>query len=111
MAALAGPLVPLRSQKRSAAMLVLSRQEHQELVIDPRDCPFDEQGLIRIVLVGVCGNRVRLGVEAPAKVRVDRLEVYEQRQRELGGVFERRDNRIDASDREILAAHRQEQVA
>ena len=47
-------------------MLVLTRKEGQEIVID---------GRIRITVLTVEGNRVRVGVTAPAEVRVDRAEV------------------------------------
>ena len=51
-------------------MLVLSRRVGEKIVID--DC-------IQLTVVGVDGKRVRLGVTAPPWVRVDRLEVHEQR--------------------------------
>ena len=50
-------------------MLVLTRQHGQEIVIG---------GNIRIVVVDVRGDRVRLGIEAPPSVRVDRLEIHER---------------------------------
>ena len=51
-------------------MLVLTRRVGEQIVIG-RD--------IRITVVDVGGNKVRLGVTAPAEVRVDRQEVHEQR--------------------------------
>jgi carbon storage regulator len=51
-------------------MLVLSRRVGEEIVID---------GNIRVVIVAVQGNKVRIGVEAPANVPVDRLEIHERR--------------------------------
>ena len=51
-------------------MLVLSRRIGEEIVID---------GQIRVVVVAVRGDRVRLGICAPATVRVDRQEVHERR--------------------------------
>ena len=54
-------------------MLVLTRKNGQEIVID---------GHIRITIVSVKGDRVRLGVTAPRQVRVDREEVH-HRVREL----------------------------
>lgn len=44
-------------------MLVLTRKAVQEIEID---------GRIRITIVAAKGNRVRIGVIAPAPVRVDR---------------------------------------
>jgi carbon storage regulator len=51
-------------------MLVLSRRVGEEIVID---------GQIRIVVAAAKGDRVRLGICAPATVRVDRQEVRERR--------------------------------
>jgi carbon storage regulator len=51
-------------------MLVLSRHIGEEIVIG------DE---IRVTVVAVQGDRVRLGITAPRSVPVDRLEVYERR--------------------------------
>ena len=46
-------------------MLVLSRKVGEEIVI---------AGTIRVTVVAVVGDRVRLGVQAPSEVRVDREE-------------------------------------
>jgi len=51
-------------------MLVLSRQLGEEVVID---------GSIRVSIVAVKGDRVRIGIAAPPSVAVDRQEVYERR--------------------------------
>jgi carbon storage regulator len=51
-------------------MLVLSRRVGEEIVIDSN---------IRVVIVAVQGNKVRIGVEAPPNVPVDRLEIHERR--------------------------------
>jgi carbon storage regulator len=51
-------------------MLVLTRRINEEIVID---------GNIRIRVLDSHHDRVRLGVSAPADVRVDRLEVAQQR--------------------------------
>ncbi len=47
-------------------MLVLSRRTQEELVIDDR---------IRIVVLGIQGQRVRLGIEAPSDVVIRRAEI------------------------------------
>ena len=49
-------------------MLVLSRKKNESIVIN------DD---IRIVVVEIRGDKVRLGVEAPKEVPVHRHEVYE----------------------------------
>ena len=47
-------------------MLVLSRKSGESIVID---------GDIRLTIVKVAGNRVRLGIEAPSDVTVTRSEL------------------------------------
>jgi carbon storage regulator len=55
-------------------MLILSRRVGESIVI---------AGDITVVVVGINNGQVRLGVEAPAAVTVDRQEVHERRQRDL----------------------------
>lgn len=54
-------------------MLVLTRHVGEELVI---------AGNIFIRVVAIEGNKVRVGIEAPRSVRVDREEVHRRRQAE-----------------------------
>lgn len=54
-------------------MLVLSRQRDESIIIG------DD---IRITIVDIRGDKVRLGIEAPNSVPVHRQEVYEAIQRE-----------------------------
>ena len=49
-------------------MLVLSRKKNESIVINND---------IRIVIVEIRGDKVRLGVEAPREVPVHRREVYD----------------------------------
>jgi carbon storage regulator len=51
-------------------MLVLTRRSGEEIVI---------AGNIRVTVLEVHGQLVRLGIQAPRSVRVDRLEVHERR--------------------------------
>jgi len=51
-------------------MLVLGRKENQRLIID---------GNIVITVVRVAGGNVRLGIEAPAEVSIQRVEIVEAR--------------------------------
>lgn len=53
-------------------MLVLSRKKNESIVINHD---------ITIVVVGIRGDKVRLGIEAPKLVRVHRREVYDAIQR------------------------------
>lgn len=54
-------------------MLVLSRKKDEVLCIGDN---------IRLVIVEVRGDKVRLGVEAPREIEVDRLEVRESKIRD-----------------------------
>ena len=56
-------------------MLVLSRHKGEEIVIS------DD---IKIVVVEIRGDKVRLGIEAPANVPVHRREVFEAIKRKQG---------------------------
>jgi carbon storage regulator len=51
-------------------MLVLSRRVGDEIIID---------GRIRVRITAVKGDRVRLGIEAPPDVSVDREEIHRRR--------------------------------
>ena len=51
-------------------MLFLTRRVGEEIVIG---------GDIRVTVVAIKGDRVRIGVSAPDFVRVDRQEVHERR--------------------------------
>jgi carbon storage regulator len=54
-------------------MLVLSRQRDQSIMIG------DD---VKITIVDVRGDKVRLGIEAPKEIPVHRMEIYEAIQRE-----------------------------
>ena len=58
-------------------MLVLSRYKDQSIYIG------DD---IVITVVDVRGDRIRIGIEAPANVPVHRQEIYEAIKREQGGM-------------------------
>lgn len=49
-------------------MLCLSRKRNEEIVID---------GRIRVIVLGLDGEKVRLGIEAPPEIPVHRREVYD----------------------------------
>ncbi len=55
-------------------MLILTRRPHESIRLGSR---------IRITVLGFKGNQVRIGIEAPADVMVDREEVWERKQQEL----------------------------
>jgi len=56
-------------------MLVLSRRVGEEIVIGDN---------IRLTVLAVHGDRVRLGILAPKEVVVDRQEVHEKRRNAVG---------------------------
>jgi carbon storage regulator len=53
-------------------MLVLSRKANEAIIINDS---------IRVTVLGIKGDRVRLGIEAPREVTVDRAEVHDRRVR------------------------------
>jgi carbon storage regulator len=61
-------------------MLVLSRKVNEVLVINYGDIQF------RVCVTEIRGDKVKIGVEAPLEVRVDRLEVWEAKLRNNGVV-------------------------
>jgi carbon storage regulator len=68
-------------------MLVLSRKRNETIVID---------GDIRITVVDIRGNQVRLGIEAPDSVRIVRQELCERTGTGREGL--QRDDREPAAD-------------
>jgi carbon storage regulator len=58
---------------KEPAMLVLSRERDESIVIGDN---------IVVTIVDVRGDKVRLGIQAPAEIPVHRQEVYEAIQRE-----------------------------
>ena len=50
-------------------MLILTRQENQSIIID---------GNIAIMVIEIRGDKVKLGIEAPQNVPVNRNEVQER---------------------------------
>ena len=55
-------------------MLVLTRHSGEQLVIGES---------IVVTVVAIEGNKVRLGIQAPRSVRVDRKEVHDRRVAEM----------------------------
>ena len=55
-------------------MLVLSRKLNESIIIDD---------VIKITIVEIRGDKIRLGIEAPKHVAVHRREVYDAIQRQL----------------------------
>jgi carbon storage regulator len=57
-------------------MLILTRRCAESLIIG--------EGEITITVLGVKGNQVRLGVDAPKEVTVHREEIYQRIRKEKG---------------------------
>jgi carbon storage regulator len=55
-------------------MLVLTRRWGEEIVIGDN---------IRVRILHIENNQIRIGIAAPPWVRVDRMEIHERRQAEL----------------------------
>jgi carbon storage regulator len=54
-------------------MLILTRRPQESIRLGAR---------IRITVLGFKGNQVRIGIEAPTEVSIDREEVWERKQQE-----------------------------
>jgi carbon storage regulator len=55
-------------------MLILTRKVGETLMID--------DDLVKVTVLGIRGNQVRIGVDAPKSVAVHREEIYQRIQRE-----------------------------
>jgi carbon storage regulator len=75
-------------QIKESAMLVLSRQRDESIIIGDN---------IVVTIVDIRGDKVRLGINAPNEIPVHRQEVYEAIQRE-----NQRASRLDPKDTQML---------
>jgi len=50
-------------------MLVLSRRQNESIIVNH---------VVRVTVMGIRGNQVRLGIEAPRGIRVHRQEIQER---------------------------------
>lgn len=56
-------------------MLVLSRKKHEKIIINDN---------ITITIVEIRGDKIRIGIDAPREMRVDREEIWLQIQEHKG---------------------------
>jgi carbon storage regulator len=57
------------SERNGQTMLVLTRKKNESIVIND---------VIKVTVVEIRGDKVRLGIEAPREIDVHRQEVYDQ---------------------------------
>ena len=57
-------------------MLVLSRKKDETIIINDN---------IRVMVVEIRGDKVRLGIQAPPNIRIDREEIHQKRNRATTG--------------------------
>jgi carbon storage regulator len=67
------PAAPAAESEKEPAMLVLSRQRDESIMIGDN---------IVVTIVDIRGDKVRLGITAPTEIPVHRQEIYEAIQRE-----------------------------
>lgn len=61
-------------------MLIVSRQRDQKVIVET------SPGVtVSVQIIDIRGDKVRVGIEAPKSMRVDREEVYARRAAELAG--------------------------
>lgn len=60
------------SNGKESAVLILSRKVDEDILIG---------GLVTVRVVEIRGDKVRLGIDAPPQVTVDRREVWESKKR------------------------------
>src|SRR5262245_24583242 len=58
-----------KATRREKTMLVLTRRVGEEIVIG---------GENRVIVTAVRGDRIRIGIDAPPSVRVDRQEIHQR---------------------------------
>jgi carbon storage regulator len=76
-------------------MLVLTRKKNESIVIND---------VIRVTVVDIRGDKVRLGIEAPRDIEVHRQEVYELIHGKLGAKNEEQEKEPSEPERSTESA-------
>lgn len=61
-------------------MLVLTRNPGESIIIGNKE--------VKVIVLGVRGNQVRIGFEAPPEIIIHREEIYQRIQKETGAIIE-----------------------
>jgi carbon storage regulator len=77
-------------------MLVLSRRQSETIVIGDN---------IRVQVLEISGGRVRLAIEAPEEVSVDREEIWKRKQLERRALYGTPSSVGRAADRLLASVH------
>ncbi len=65
-------------------MLILTRQIGQAIVIG-------ENGEVKLTIISKQGNKVRVGIEAPKEIAVNREEIFKAKKQDQNAVSEKSD--------------------
>ena len=79
-------------------MLILTRRPHESIRVGTR---------VRITVLGFKGSQVRLGIEAPADVSVDREEIWERKQQEQEALAKDSVPTLDRKSTRLNSSHNQ----
>ena len=86
-------------------MLVLTRKREESVVIGSSD---DPQGVMKVIVLSIHGNRVKLGFDLDAGIEVERLEVWHHKH---GGVLTERTIPVLHADPFARTPHRWDAVS
>ena len=86
-------------------MLVLTRKREESVVIGSPD---DPPGVMKVIVLSIHGNRVKLGFDLEAGIEVERLEVWHHKH---GGTLTERTMPVLSTDPFARTPHRWDAVS